>query len=573
MWGKDKLISELKRIDGKGYKAYKDIKGSYRFPDFILHVDHVQADPFAAPSRLCVEVDRKDADLGVELDSTAPARLALEDYLGRSFSRAVRKVRDSRKGGRRMGKSGTIEIDAGGQEIIKRSAVVVSDETVEVRFVLGLPARGRTVLGRQAIEMLSSEVPEIVNGSLRKSSLDLNSLKEHVRTTEDWTSLRDALSEHRLVAFVANGSVLPRRAGVDPRPLSEGPVVKFQSPPELQVELPLADGGTVAGMGIPEGVTLVVGGGFHGKSTLLDAVSFGVYPHVPGDGRERVASLFSTLKVRSEDGRRASSVDISPFIDNLPFGKDTTAFSSDNASGSTSQAASIMEALELGVSALLVDEDTSATNFMIRDKRMQELVAKSKEPITPFIDRVAEIYRVFGCSTVLVVGGAGDYFDVADTVIRMEEYLPHDVTARAREIGTRFPTGRSEERPAKMDSIAPRHPARESFDPSKGKRDVKIGAKGMKEIHFGTTVLEISALEQMVDISQTRAIGELIHLYSTRYLQKHDGLRQGVHAMMKDVQEKGMDILSPGRTGNLALPRPLEVAAAINRMRTLHISR
>jgi len=586
------LESELRRIDGRGYKAYKDVRGSYRIDEFTLHIDHVQGDPFAAPSRLCVEISRRAAGLGPELDPSAPSRLALSDFLARSFALAIREVKSKRRGGRGMGKSGLIEIDAGGQEILKRTAVVVDDDKVEARFVLGLPARGRTVLGREAFEMLLGEVPEIVSRSLFYSSLDADALAKHIEAVEDWNALSAALADRGLVSFIADGSILPRRSGIDPRALSgdrvvrfESPselrvelpalsgdrVVRFESPSELRVELPLSGGRPVTGLGIREGVTLIVGGGFHGKSTLLDAIALGVYPHIPGDGRERVATRHDAVKVRAEDGRGIESVDISPFIDNLPFGKDTTRFSTDNASGSTSQAANIIEALEMGASALLLDEDTSATNFMIRDLRMQKLVAKDREPITPFIDRAREIRDAHGCSTVMVVGGSGDYFDVADRVIQMDEYLPADVTDAARRVADEHPTGRATETPAPMGGTSPRSPSAGSFDPSRGRREVKIGAKGLRQIVFGTTTLELDALEQMVDPSQTRAIGELIHLYSTRYLEKHRGLRQGVEAMMADLDEKGLDLATASRNGSLAMPRAFEVAAAINRMRTLRI--
>lgn len=568
----NRLENELRRIDGRGYKAYQDIRGAYRIFDFTLHIDHVQGDPFAAPSRLCVQIQRQTAKLGPEIDPSPPARLALEDFLARAFARAIRKVKSRRPGSHGMGKSGLIEIDAGGQEIIKRTAVVITDSTIEARFVLGLPARGRTVLGREAAQMLIHEVPEIVNKSLVRAALDMDALNDHIRVVQDWAAIQDCLEAHGLVAFIANGSVLPRRSGVDPGPLVEGQVVAFQSPPELLVELPLPGGRALEGMGIPKGITLVVGGGFHGKSTLLDAVALGIYPHIPGDGREKVATVTDAVKIRAEDGRRVEAVNISPFIDKLPYGRDTIRFATKNASGSTSQAANIIEALEMGAGALLVDEDTSATNFMIRDRRMQKLVKKNKEPITPFIDRVKEIYKTFDCSVIIVAGGSGDYFDVADTILQMDEYVPREVTTIARKIATEHPTGRARETQAPMKEIAPRTPDPRSFDPSQGKRDVKIGARGLSQINFGTTTLELSALEQMTDVSQTRAIGELINLYSTRYLKDNQGLRPGLEAMMREVNKSGLDIITKARFGNLALPRPFEVAAAINRMRTLKIS-
>lgn len=566
-----RLERQLERIDGRGYKAYKDIRGSYRLEDCVLHVDHVQGDPFAAPSRLCVEIDRLAAGLTDELDPSDAARLALEDYLGRAFRRAVERVTGRRRSRRGMGKSGLIEIDAGGQEVLERTSAVAWDRVVEVRFALGLPARGRTVLGRQAAEMLLGEVPEIVRGSLMRAALDEAALARHVRAVVDWTQLSAQLGPRQLIAFVSDGSVLPRRSGVDPRPLVGGSVVPFASPRELAVQLELSGGRTVRGMGVPEGVTLIVGGGFHGKSTLLDAIALGIYPHIPGDGREQVATRPSVVKVRAEDGRRVEGVDISPFVSDLPHGKGTKCFRTDNASGSTSQAANIVEALELGAEALLIDEDTSATNFMVRDRRMQRLVAKDHEPITPFIDRVRGLRSAYGCSTVLVVGGCGDYFDVADTVIRLDDYRPADVTARARSIAEQCPGGRASEPAAPLEPVGARRPEPRSFDPSKGKRDVKIGARGLREIHFGETVVELGALEQMVDPSQSRAIAELILLFAARYLPQAAGLREGIERMMRDVAADGLDAAMPSRVGNLALPRSFEVAAAINRMRSLKV--
>ena len=210
----------------------------------------------------------------------------------------------------------------------------------------------------------------------------------------------------------------------------------------MEVELPTIHHGLIKGMGLPKGVSLIVGGGYHGKSTLLKAIEKGVYNHIRGDGREWVISSNNTVKIRAEDGRRIEKVDIKYFIDNLPGGEDTRQFSSVNASGSTSQAANIMEAIEIGSDLLLMDEDTSATNFMIRDAKMQALVAKEKEPITPFIDRIRSLYEKHEISTILVIGGAGDYLDVADQVVMLDAYQVYDVSARAKEVAKSIESNR-----------------------------------------------------------------------------------------------------------------------------------
>eukprot|EP00438_Fugacium_kawagutii_P004327 Skav220059 [mRNA] locus=scaffold1709:61262:63212:- [translate_table: standard] len=213
----------------------------------------------------------------------------------------------------------------------------------------------------------------------------------------------------------------------------------------MEVSITLPHAGTVTGMGITRGVSVIVGGGFHGKSTLLHALQLGIYNKVPGDGREHVVCEPSAVKIRAEDGRSVKCTDISPFINNLPFGKlavmgtmalwkATTEFSTGDASGSTSQAANIIEALEVGAMSLLVDEaprrqtdDTCATNFMIRDEKMKALVAPDKEPITAFVRKVRPLFEELGVSTILVVGGSGDFFTVADAVIMMDEWLGYNV--------------------------------------------------------------------------------------------------------------------------------------------------
>jgi len=567
MRSKEDLRRTLQRIDGRGYKAYKDIEGQYDFGPYRLAIDHTQGDPFAAPSRVRVLVPLRETGFAPDLWSRKPREVAFRDYLARAFHQAIRRHVKGRRG---SGKSGLVEIDRGGQEILERTSVLIRDGWLEVRFVVGLPAAGRTVLGREAQAIFFEEIPRVVGRALFPRSLDEGALRRHVEVAEDQEALRDTLRELKLVAFVAEGAVLPRRSGVDDRPLTQG-VVPVEVPFELEVTVELPNRGPVRGMGIPEGVTLIVGGGFHGKSTLLKALERGVYNHIPGDGREYVVTDHGAVKIRAEDGRYIEQVDISPFIAGLPFGKDTCSFSTENASGSTSQAANIMEALEVGARVLLIDEDTSATNFMIRDERMQALVAKEKEPITPFVDKVRKLYTDLGVSTVLVMGGSGDYFEVASTVIMMDNYRPRCVTERAKEIARRYTSRRRDEGGETFGRVTPRAPLPESFDPSRGRREVKIEAKGLHHILYGTTSIDLSALEQLVDQSQTRALGAMIHRYATRYADGNRTLREGLELLMKEVEEGGLDCLLPHKVGNLAMPRVFELAGAINRMRTLKV--
>jgi len=449
----------------------------------------------------------------------------------------------------------------------------VNEDFVEARISVGLPAYGRTVQAREAIEIFFQEIPSVVERSLVARSLNLTELREHVAIVEDQEMLRERLDDMGLVAFVGDGAILPRLSGASDAPLPADRAVAFASPPSRRVDVELPNTGTVTGLGIPKGVTLIVGGGYHGKSTLLRAIERGVYNHIPGDGRERVVTVSGAVKIRAEDGRSVEKVDITCFITNLPFGKSTTDFSTDDASGSTSQATNIIEALEVGATLLLLDEDTSATNFMVRDARMQTLVAKEKEPITPFIDRVRELYTEQGISTILVMGGSGDYFDAADHVVMMDHFKPVDVTAQAKEIIQSRPSERRREVPAVFRRPPARLPHPDSFPrPKPGKR-LKVQAKGLHHISFAKHTIDLSLVEQLVDESQTRAIARALVCGLQNYIDGRRSLEEIVEALERDFLEQGLDVLSQGRhpRGDLALPRRFELAATLNRLRGIRM--
>jgi len=558
-----RLREILRRIDGRGYGAYRDCEGAYAFDGFVLIIDHAQADPFATPSRVRVRVEAEVAGFPARCVSTKTREVAFRDFLARAFAAAV----DAKGPGRRgSGKSGQIAVARPGQEVLERSSVVVTpDRAVEVRFTVGLPARGRTVLGREAEAIFFEDVPALVRASLLYPATDALALDRHLEVSEDADHLRAALRYRGLVAFVADGAILPRASGVDDRPLQGA--VPFTSPPSLRVTVDLPNRGTVTGMGVPAGITLIVGGGFHGKSTLLRAIERGVYTHIPGDGREFVATDPAAVKIRAEDGRRVEKVDISPFIAGLPDGRDTCAFSTDNASGSTSQAANIMEALETGAGVLLIDEDTAATNMMIRDRRMQELVPDDLEPITPFIDRARSLYRDLGVSTVLVIGGSGDYFDIADTVVCMQAYIPGDATARAKAIAERHASDRFASAGDGFGTFRRRVPDAGSIDASRGRREAKVAADGVRGIRFGVHDIDLSAVPQVVEPAQTTAIAHAI-LLARGYMDGRRTLHEVVARVGDDISTGGLDALTPHPVGGLAAFRPFELAAAINRLRT-----
>ena len=540
-----------------------------------MFVDRVARDPFAPPSRVRVRVDGTAAGFPLGLFSNRIRRMALADFLARQVQHAIRRSRSAAGSGH----SGQIRIDAGGQEALERTAVrIAGDEHgarfVEARVEVGLPAAGRRILGHRAADLLAAELPRIARQALVFGSLPEGAPGSFVDAIENQEHLRSELRARRLVAFVADGALLPRAHGATQLPLREEGVVPFESPSHLRVTLPLLHPGDgppeVSGMGIAEGVTLIVGGGFHGKSTLLQALARSVVPHVPGDGREWVATRTDAVTIRAEEGRAVSSVDVSPFIRELPGGRPTTAFTTENASGSTSQAASIVEALEAGSRLLLMDEDTSATNLMIRDARMQALVAREAEPIVALLDRVRELFEAHGVSTVLVMGGSGDYLDAADTVIQLADYRPREVTALARAVAGEYPTRRAPETGAAGFLRRVRHPDPRSFDASGRKGKPRIRAARRDLLLYGEEELDLRAVDQIFDESQTRAAGYAMELASRESTARPVG--ELLDALETRLDEAGLESLTAaGRAGlhpgRLARPRRYEIAAAMNRLR------
>ena len=562
------LHTKLDGIDGKDYGACQSLKGEYAYPDFELLITQIPKDPYAPPHTGIYRIRVDNAYLGIQpqLFDSPTAGIAYRDLLARRFSGKAEQVSQRRRG---TGYSGVITLDTPAQAILDRSAVVFTPDGVEVRFFIGLPARGRKINAPLAKTMLFDELPSIVGGALH--ALDPAAVKQHLNAAEDAEHLREKIESLDLIAFIADGSILPRKSGTSDEPLKGEKVVVFHSPESLRVSLELPHAGTVTGLGIPRGVTLIVGGGYHGKSTLLHAVESGIYNHIPGDGRELCVADPRTVKVRAYSGRSVASVDISGFIDNLPFKRDTSRFSTPNASGSTSQAASIMEALEMDARVLLMDEDTCASNFMIRDRKMQDLVGREDEPITPYIERVRQLYEQRGISSILVLGGVGDYFEVADTVIQMLRYEPLDVTEAARRIAKESPGKRRQEHPETPGPAGIRILDTDSIDPlnAYGKRSVY--ATESYRIQFGKTTIDLTDAEQIIELSQTKAIARAI-LYLGQTNSGSIPLKQLIDGCMEVLKEKGLDGLSPKISGHFAQFRDIELACALNRLRTVRIT-
>lgn len=570
-----------RRMDGGPYPAYRDLYGRFALQGLEMEVLRVQPDPFAGPSRVRLLIPYESTVLDPALgefpggacasepglvDRASARGVGIRDYLGRWIGLWLQ----NQGGGRRS----VLSMVRHDQQMLDRSSVFLRPGRLEVRLSADLPARGRRILGREAFRLLV-ETPELlVRDCLGPGAIDTGAMGRHADSAEDFARLQEVLDESSWVAFVADGSKLARRAGNDDRPLEEGEVIPFVSPDSMRREVVLPHAGSVAGMAVEPGITLLCGGGFHGKSTLLRALAAGVVPHVPGDGRELTAVRGDAVAIRAEDGRAVSGVDLSPFLHDLPFGRPTDHFTTENASGSTSQAASILEAIQGGSHLLLIDEDTSATNFMIRDPLMEELLESHQEPITPFLAQARTLYEGLGISSILVIGGSGEYFRVADRVLLLDTYRPHDRTEEARRIA-------SDRSALPLDSaslalfrraVGPQRllPA----GPGGDSRNRRVRAVDPRRLLVGRVSLELDGLETLRDLSQTRFLARFLAWWTGEPLAQRAGngdACRSVGDLRESIREEwsraGLDAFDRDLRGDLAAVRFPDMLAAVNRLR------
>ena len=569
---KDDLRKLLLSIDHRGYPAYKDTRGKWSYGNYILSIDHVQGDPFASPSNVSVIVPGRVARFPREYTAPGHRLITLQDMLLRLFGREIR-ARERRRDG--SGKSGLIDVSRPRQEVLERTACRVDPDSgdVTVRFEIGFPANGRSINARPLIQILEEFLPAAVSSSLLYQNIDHRKLLDAINLSDDQAYIRGVLNQNGLCAFVGDGSVLPRVSGVSSLPMKDA--VPFVSPEALAVSLTLPHAGTMRGMGVRKGVTLIVGGGYHGKSTLLSALEKGVYDHIRGDGREYVITDESAVKVRAEDGRSITNVDISLFIRDLPNGKDTAGFSTEDASGSTSQAANVIESVQAGAKLLLIDEDTSATNFMVRDELMARVVSGDKEPITPFISRIRDLYEEAGVSTILVAGSSGAFFHVADTVIQMDRYIPVEITERAKAAASGPDFAPVSASAGVYRASGFRLPSAPRI-PSKNKallREGRIKTKVLSNNSFllAHDELDLRGLEQLVDREQAAALALVLKYMELHLIDGQTPFDEVVDRMLALIDSRGLEELFDGsvvRCG-LAGVRKAEIAGMLNRYRKL----
>ena len=580
MKNSEELRQQLRSINRKSYPAYKGLKGLYHFGNYILSIDHVQGDPFASPSHISIQISHRDAGFPVEYYKDTLTGTTLCDYLTRQFEKQVSQYSFRAKG---SGKSGLLTVSHCGQEILSRTACEITEKGITARFFVGFPANGRTINATELEKIFFDFLPVCIQKSFFYSSLNAKELQNYIELAEDQEFIRQTLPAKNLCAFIADGSILPRESGISSRPMKAS--VPFTSPDSLRISINLPHKGKITGMGIPKGITLIVGGGYHGKSTLLNALELGVYNHIPGDGREYVITDATAVKLRSEDGRFIKDVDISMFINDLPNKKDTRCFSTLDASGSTSQAAGIVESMEAGSHLFLLDEDTSATNFMVRDTFMQQVIQREKEPITPFLERAEDLYKKAGISTILVAGSSGAFFHIADTIIQMDNYVPKDITASVKKLCSQYPlpavsvtdfqlphSHRIMSRPAESSKHL-RHNSRGNHSDSGAAKPERLKTRisGTDGFSLGRQEIDLRYTEQLIDAEQTAALGLLLK-YAVEHLA--DGRRtlpEIVQFLWKNLSLHGLSFFTENQkiSCGYATPRIQEIYACLNRYRGL----
>ena len=558
----------LHSINRKSYPAYKSLRGAYQFDRYILSIDHVQGDPFASPSHISVKLSHRDTGFPAEYYKDSLTRITLGDFLNRQFEQQVNRYTFRAKG---SGKSGLISVSHCGQEVLARTACEITEKGITARFFIGFPANGRTINSPELEKILFDFLPVCIHKAFFYRNLDPEALRKAICLTEDQAFIRQELKKRSLAAFVSDGAILPRESGISSRPMKNS--VPFISPESLRVSMELPHRGTITGMGIPCGITLIVGGGYHGKSTLLNALELGIYDHISGDGREYVITDPSAQKLRSEDGRFIKDVDISLFINDLPNKKDTLCFSTEDASGSTSQAAGIVESMEAGSKVFLLDEDTSATNFMVRDSFMQRVICREKEPITPFLERARDLYEKAEISTILVAGSSGAFFHIADTVIQMDNYHPVDITAVTKKLCQEYPLS-DIEAPAFRLPENHRIMTRAQVAPSRHSRPgqperLKTKVHGKDGFSLGKTEVDLRYVEQLIDSEQTASLALLLKYACEHLIDGKRTLPEIITYLDTQLKRQGLSFFSEGSyiPCGYAMPRIQEIYSCFNRYR------
>lgn len=536
------LKSLIQNIGEKTPKFYKSIEGSYLFNSFILFIDYVHEKPNDPTGLFRIKIDQENAQFPKNTFSNRRREIALRDFLSRTFYHAVTEFSSDE----------FISFEYPGQEIIERTSVFVDSSFVEVRFNVTLRSDQGTPGSDDLEDFLFVQLPQIVDSSLIFGHIDKEALYKHIETSEDADFLRNELENLRLIAFIAEDSMLPRFPENSQLPLNES--IPFRSPYNLKMDVELPNKGQISGMGIPRGITYITGDKHQGKSSLLNAIQMGIYNHIPGDGREFVVSNPNSVKVRSEEGRSVNNVDISAF---LPALEDANSYSTDFADNITSEAANIIESIEIGADVLLLDEDTSAPGFLFNNQEKFDIHSQEGVSLIPYLNKVKSLFREYMISTILVTEDPKGSYQAADFVIRMKDKKAHDITSEVQE-------GEESESNGGFGFIHERIPFFEHDT------NMKNSDTGSLENIACLPEDYMNLVEQIVSVSQLKSIEKAVE-YSMKYMDGKRTLRQVTSLLMLDIGRAGLDILGSNLSGSFTEFRKIELVSVLNRLKSLKV--
>ena len=584
------LYQKIRSLQGKNYGLYKSLaEKTWDFGDFVLEFLHVQGDPYAPASRVMIKSSLQMLGYPSEWSGSFEHRLALSNYLYRKLSALVRE--------KFSGKDAAVVFDSAGPEMLVRNALWIDNGELRACLQVRLPGDGRKIQAEDAAEILTMVLPDLVSAGLYNSGASKPDgvepeLLSYYKVLAERKEILSLLEERGLCVFVPDGAILPRASGLSEQPM-EG-AVPFTAPEEMAVTL-VANGREIRGMGIPKGITVISGGAFHGKSTLLQALTKAVYPHIPGDGREGIVVSESAVRVGVEDGRSVRGTDLSQFVRDLPGGISTKNFTTACASGSTSEAANLMEAIEAGSDVFLIDEDSSAVNFLIRDVRVRKLLGDDREPLIPLTDRIREIK---GRSFILVAGACGDFLDLADNIIVMASYKAECARVNGKNVAAGLAdfagNGADDAEIGAVAKIVPNLPAfvepqcrdfaeyvkplLPSLRPASAvERQVKVKISGDTLLQIGFLVSDTSKAGSLVDKQQRFGAGFMLLNLCQNVASNNDTngddsaksmtIMERITALCEKIKNVGFRNLPQGLSREMSLPRAIDIACVLYRLR------
>jgi len=564
MKDKEEFYRLLGEIDGWDIAEYGRIIGDFDFGRYVLRFNRVAVEADAGPTLFLVRVPQSTAGFPPRLFNTPVRRTALEDLLTRKLAAHIEaSARFDAVGVARR----RFSVSVPGQKILPRTSLVIADEYVEARVYIQLPVLNGLIDGAAARDVFFEELPQLVASAMLFCNLDYSEVEQFVNAMEDADAIRQALSSRGLIGFVAAGSLLARIPDSDQPDYQHATPLSVAAPLQVEVETPNA--GQVKGLGIPSGITVILGDCYSGRVELVKAIAGGIYNHIPGDGREMAIAMPDAVYVSADPGRSVQRVDISAFAPARVNGQSSSSFTATSADGFASQAASLVEALEIGARALLLDESESAPALLSSDP-----VTGGDSQVVSLVDRARNLVDEFGISIVVGVSTlARSWISIADTVLEVRDFAVANVTEAAKKKAGSVPA-----RVVPAFDFAARLEASRwvvpgSIDSSVGRRDEVVCATTKHALVFGRASVNLARIEQLADRSQTATIGLVLHYGRQRYLTEARPIREILDLIDRDLSTDGLECLSRDLRGDLARPRRYEIAAALNRLATLRIAR